>query len=316
MKSLGIINKVLSIIVIEHDLFPNRSEIISFLNRGDHLKIKRTLNNNSAIASNHDNVDVLVMGPGITFGKKTGDSVDISKVEKTLFLKDQNTMNKFTDLVIDVPMDQIEVAERIINLAKMKIGKKLNEIIYVNLTDHIHMAVKRAREGVLLSNPLKWDVARFYPDEFAVGKKAVEVINNSQEVALTDDEAAFIAVHFINAESDDSSQQNLAYEITKIIKECENIVKDYFNTEFDEESLNYYRFITHLKFFAQRVLQGKHYDDEDDEDLLQTLEHRYAEPYQCSKKIKEYIADKYNFTITGSELLYLTVHISRLVKNL
>jgi len=286
------------------------------LNRGDHLKIKRTLNTNSAIATNHDNVDVLVMGPGITFGKKVGDTVDITKVEKTLFLKDKVTMNKFTDLVIDVPMDQIEIAERIINLAKMKIGKKLDEIIYVNLTDHIHMAVKRAREGVLLSNPLKWDVARFYPDEFAVGKKAVEVINASQNVELTDDEAAFVAVHFINAESENGLQQDQAYEITKIIKECEDIVKNYFNTEFDEQSLNYYRFITHLKFFAQRVLQGKHYDDDEDDDLLQTLEHRYAKPYQCSKEIKEYIATNYNFTITSSELLYLTVHISRLVKNL
>lgn len=287
-----------------------------FLNRGDHVKIKRALNNNAAIATNRDGVDVLVTGPGVTFGKKAGDSIDISKVEKTLFLKDKETMNKFTDLVIDVPMDQIEISERIINLAKMKLGKKLNEIIFVNLTDHIHMAIVRAKKGILLSNPLKWDVARFYPDEFAVGTKAVEVINESQKVNLSDDEAAFIAIHFIDAESEDNSQQNQAYEITKIIKECENIVKDYFHTEFDEQSLNYYRFITHLKFFAQRVLQGKHYDDEDDDDLLNTLEHRYAKTYSCSKKIKQYILEQYNFTITSSELLYLTVHISRLVKNL
>lgn len=280
------------------------------------MKIKRALNNNAAIAVNHDGVDVLVMGPGITFGKKAGDSVDIEKVEKTLFLKNQETMNKFTDLVIDVPMDQIEIAERIINLAKMKLGKKLNEIIYVNLTDHINMSVKRAKDNVFLSNPLKWDIARFYPDEFAIGKKAVELINNSQNVELKDDEAAFIASHFINAESDDNSEQNQAYEITKIIKSCENIVKDYFHTEFDEQSLNYYRFITHLKFFAQRVLQGKHYDDEDDDDLLRTLENRYKKPFSCSKKIKEYISENYNFTITSSELLYLTVHINRLVKDL
>jgi len=303
--------------VIEHDLFLKYLRLLSyFLNRGDHLKIKRALNNNAAIATNHNDVVVLVMGPGITFGKKAGETVDITKVEKTLFLNDKETMNKFTDLVIDVPMDQIEVAERIINFAKMKIGKKLDEIIYVNLTDHIHMAVKRARDGVLLSNPLKWDVARFYPDEFAVGTKAVEVINQSQQVNLADDEAAFIAIHFINAESEDSSQQNQAYEVTKIIKECEDIVKNFFNTEFDEQSLNYYRFITHLKFFAQRVLQGKHYDDEDDDDLLTTLEHRYAKPFSCSQKIQEYISDKYDFTITSSELLYLTVHISRLVKDL
>ncbi|MQS75201.1 PRD domain-containing protein [Lactobacillus halodurans] len=280
------------------------------------MKVKRTLNNNAAIATNHNGIDVLVMGPGVAFGKQPNDSLDMKKVEKTLFLKNESTMNKFTDLVIDVPMEQINIAERIINFAKMKIGKKFNEIIYVNLTDHIHMAIQRAKDGILLNNPMKWDIARFYPDEFAVGKKAVEVINNSEQVTLGDDEAAFIAIHFINAESEDSAQQNQAYEITKIIKKCESIVKDFFNTEFDEESLNYYRFITHLKFFAQRVLENKHYDDEEDADLLNTLEHRYAEPYKCAKKIKDFIFEKYNFTITSSELLYLTVHIRRLVKNL
>jgi beta-glucoside operon transcriptional antiterminator len=137
------------------------------VNRGDHLKVERALNNNAAIAANQDGIDVLVMGPGVAFNKKAGDEVDITKVERTLLLKDQEAMNKFTDLVIDVPMDVVEIAERIINFAKIKIGKKLNEIIYVNLTDHIHMAITRARDGVFLSNPLKWDIARFYPDEFA-----------------------------------------------------------------------------------------------------------------------------------------------------
>ena len=34
--------------------------------------------------------------------------------------------------------------------------------------------------------------------------------------------------------------------------------------DFDEESVYYYRFITHLKFFAQRLfLENKQYTDED-----------------------------------------------------
>ncbi|GAB5055587.1 hypothetical protein PESHB5_20860 [Pediococcus parvulus] len=111
------------------------------------------------------------------------------------------------------------------------------------------------------------------------------------------------------------AEQNLAYGVTNMVKEVEDIVKDYYHTEFDESSLNYYRFITHLKFFAQRVLLNKHYDD-DDEDLLRTLEKKYAGPYECSRKIQTFIQEKYNYEISSTELLYLTVHISRLVKNL
>lgn len=281
------------------------------------MRIKRVLNNNTCISTNREGVDVLLMGPGIAFGKKQGQSIDMAKVEKTFFLKDPTTMSKFTELVIDVPLAEIEVAERIINYAKIKLGRQINEMIYVNLTDHLSMAIKRKQqEGINLSNPLKWDIARFYPDEFAVGKKAVAVIQDAFNVDLGDDEAAFIAVHFINAESDSFREQNLAVGITTIIKEVEDLVKDYFHTEFDEQSLNYYRFITHLKFFAQRILLGKHYDDDEDEELLTVLKSRYSKSYACTLKIQSFIMDKYHFEINNSELLYLTVHINRLVRNL
>lgn len=276
---------------------------------------KRVLNNNTAIATNHDGLAVLVMGSGLGFGRKPGEEVPLAKVEKTFLLKDKDALSKFTDLVIDVPMSIIDAAERIIKFAKIKLGRKLNDIIYVNLTDHLDMAVKRARQGVFLTNALKWDIARFYPDEFAVGQKAVEVVNQAEHVNLGEDEAAFVAIHFVNAESEGGVEQDLAYETTKIVKACEGIVKDYFHTEFDEQSLNYYRFITHLKFFAQRVLQGKHYDEEDG-DMLATIKARYPRPYACTKQIEAYIAKTYHFQITSSELLFLTVHISRLVKNL
>ncbi|GAA2845566.1 PRD domain-containing protein [Pediococcus damnosus] len=256
------------------------------------------------------------MGPGIAFGKKKGQEVDISKVEKTFIIKDQDTMNKFTDLVMDVPMNEILIAEKIINFAKIKLGKQLNEIIYVNLTDHLHTTIQRYHEKIVLKNPLKWDIARFYPDEFAVGQKFVEVVKNELGITLEDDESAFVALHFVNAETETGDEQNLAYDVTNMIKEVEDIVKDYYNTEFDESSLNYYRFITHLKFFAQRVLQNKHYDDDADEDLLQTLKKKYAVAYNCARKIQTFVRKKYDYEISSTELLYLTVHIRRLVKNL
>lgn len=279
------------------------------------LKIKRVLNNNTAISENHDGLDILLMGPGIAFGKKKGQEIEIEKVEKTFIIKDPDTMNKFTDLVIDVPLNEIMIAEKIINFAKIKLGKQLNEIIYVNLTDHLHTTIQRYRDHIILKNPLKWDVARFYPDEFAVGQKLVEVVKNELGITLEDDESAFVALHFVNAETESGAEQNLAYGVTNMVKEVEDIVKDYYHTEFDESSLNYYRFITHLKFFAQRVLLNKHYDD-DDEDLLRTLEKKYAGSYECSRKIQTFIQEKYNYEISSTELLYLTVHISRLVKNL
>lgn len=275
--------------------------------------IKRVLNNNTVISSNSKGVDVLLMGKGIAFGKKKGQPIDMEQIEKTFLLKDKETQSKFTELLINVPMENILVSEKIINFGKIKLGKNLNEIIYVNLTDHIHSAIERYQEGLILKNPLRWDIARFYPDEYSVGEKAIEIVRNELGVSFEIDEAAFIAIHFVNAEMDKS--WDFAYEIAEITKKIETIIKNHYRTEFDERSLDYYRFITHVKFFAQRLLASDHYDDEDEE-LLNTLKHKYEGEYASALEIKEYVQKDFEYELSSTELLYLTAHIRRITKNL
>ncbi|MGO3790567.1 MAG: BglG family transcription antiterminator LicT [Enterococcus gilvus] len=275
--------------------------------------IKRVLNNNTVISSNSKGVDVLLMGKGIAFGKKKGQPIDMEQIEKTFLLKDKETQSKFTELLINVPMEDILVSEKIINFGKIKLGKNLNEIIYVNLTDHIHSAIERYQEGLILKNPLRWDIARFYPDEYSVGEKAIEIVRNELGVSFEIDEAAFIAIHFVNAEMDKS--WDFAYEIAEITKKIETIIKNHYRTEFDERSLDYYRFITHVKFFAQRLLASDHYDDEDEE-LLNTLKHKYEGEYASALEIKEYVQKDFDYELSSTELLYLTAHIRRITKNL
>lgn len=275
--------------------------------------IKRVLNNNTVISTNNKGIDVLLMGKGIAFGKKVNDAVEIEVVEKTFLLRDKETQSKFTELLINVPIELILIAEKIINFGKIKLGKNLNEIIYVNLTDHIYSAIERYKEGVIIKNPLRWDISRFYPDEYSIGEKAVEIVRNNLKVDFEIDEAAFIALHFVNAGTD--KVDNKAYEIAAITKKIEDIIKDHYRTEFDESSIDYYRFITHVKFFAERLLTNTHYDDED-ADLLNTLKKKYEGEYACSMKISDFVKKEFSYVLSSTEVLYLTVHIRRITKYL
>ncbi len=36
----------------------------------------------------------------------------------------------------------------------------------------------------------------------------------------------------------------------------EQIIQDYYSTEFNQDSIDYYRFITHVKLFAHRLVEG------------------------------------------------------------
>ena len=58
--------------------------------------------------------------------------------------------------------------------------------------------------------------------------------------------------------------------------------------EFDEESLHYERFVTHLKFLAQRLYRHELLKDEEIE-FAKLMENKYPGEYECSKHIAEYI---------------------------
>ena len=67
------------------------------------------------------------------------------------------------------------------------------------------------------------------------------------------------------------------------------------NKRHDEYSLHYERFITHLKFFAQRMFSGKEIEDEDT-NLCEIMKVKYKMAYDCVEKIEKYYGNKGNVT--------------------
>lgn len=65
-----------------------------------------------------------------------------------------------------------------------------------------------------------------------------------------------IAFHLVNAKSDEKSMKNTLLTV-KLMKDIVAIIQYHFGIIIDEESLSYSRFITHLQFFIQRLLEEK-----------------------------------------------------------
>lgn len=276
------------------------------------MKIARILNNNVVIVLDEKHNERVVCGKGIAFSKRIGDSVDESQINKIFVLQNQIMNKKFQAIVADIPLEHLQIASRIIEMIKLESGKKLNDSIYITLSDHIHTSIQRFLEGINIKSPMKWDIRRFYEQEYLLGIKALEIVNEHFKIQLPEDEAAFIALHIVNSEMDDSDIQQVT-EITKIMQEISNIVKYYFSIEFDVNSVYYYRFITHLKFFAQRLLTKKTYDENTDDDLLMAVKKKYQTSYKCVEKISEFILRKYKYALSNEEKLYLTIHIERII---
>ena len=120
-------------------------------------------------------------------------------------------------------------------------------------------------------------------------------------IELPVDEAAFIALHFITAEYD--TKMDVTFDIPRLIDDIIAIVESEFSIKIDKESIHYERFITHLKFFAARVLQAKQMPDDDDFLFRNMIRDQY--------KIRQHLGECYKVAISEEEVVYLTVHIKR-----
>lgn len=274
------------------------------------MYIEKVLNNNAFISLDENGEEIIVMGKGIAFGKKGNQQVDLTNLNYKIFsCKNKNINNKLISIVSDLPQEYILLTRKIISTFEKEYNKKLNEIIYVSLTEHIHGAIERYHQGIQVKNPLLMEIKRLFADEYEIGRRALEMIHQDFGVLFEEDEAGYIAYHIVNAELN-NDMINIA-NITKVMQQVLSVIKYHFKVEFNEESSTYYRFITHLKFFAQRVFSNAVYEEEDTE-LFFILKEKYHESYECVLKIKELIEHEYNYDLSLEEQLYLMIHIERI----
>lgn len=273
------------------------------------MKIDKIINNNIVSAIEADGKEVVIMGRGLGVGMKPGKEIPEGKIEKVFRLDSQNSTDKFKELLANLPLEHIQASTEIINYAKSVLNRRLNQSIYITLTDHINFAIERFKEKMMFTNPLLNEIKTFYKEEYLIGEYAVALIERRIGITLPVDEAGFIALHIVNAEYNTAMRDTI--DITTLIQNVVKIVKEYFSMDLDETSLNYQRFVTHLRFLAQRIIGGEMLNSENPE-FNQLISQMYPEEYACSLKLKDYIQVTYHHDVTEEETAYLAVHIKRI----
>lgn len=272
------------------------------------MKITKVINNSFVCARDSNNKEVVVMGKGIGFKAKEGEIVSKNRIEKVFIMDGKSSIDKFKQLLEKLPLEHFRLSYEIISYAKKTLGQRLNENIYITLTDHINFAVKRFKKGMMFPNPLLWEVRQFYKSEYLIGEYALTLIKEKLGIEMNEDEAASIALHIVNAEY--NTNMNDALKITTLISDIVKVINDFFGIKLDDESLHYSRLITHLKFLSQRLFLNETIEDTDDT-LVDIITSRYKKEFECSLKIKEYIEANYEHKVSKEELAYLAVHIRR-----
>ena len=276
------------------------------------VTIKKVYNNNVILAfENSSKKEVILTGCGIGFGKKPNDTVDDSKIEKKFVIQDNNFESKVNKLASEIPEEVFAVSSAIIEYAEKNLNTTLDEYIYISLTDHIYFALKRYKENLPIKNELLYELRRIHKKEYEIGKWAIEYINKTFNVNFLIDEAGFIAIHIINANYRESTNKSCL--IMNIINQILNIIKNYYSIEFIEDEINFDRLLTHLKFFAKRLIDKTESIDTNNNGLLEIVKAQYKESYDCVKQIKSFIEENYTYKVNDDEVLYLILHINRVI---
>lgn len=273
------------------------------------ITIKKSLNNSMLLVDN-DQREMILFGKGIGFGAKPGTHIDLAQVEKVFLPLSDLKSRHFLSLTDTIPAAFFDISHEILILARSLCGDKLNSVLLFTLAEHLHFAVERSRSGQTILNKLSWEVKRYYPQEYSVGLQARAQVNEKFDVELPEDEAVNIAFHLINASSqeDDST----AHQQVELVNRIADIVRYKLGKTIDTQSVNYMRFITHLRYFAERVLAGKIALSETDDFYQELMRHR-PDAMTVSWVIRDYVQDKYQLTLPKDELTWLSIHISRLM---
>ena len=274
----------------------------------DNIIIEKVINNNIISAYEKSGAEVIVMGRGIGFKKKQGEVVPADQISKIFRIKSRTLAGQFKELLANMPLERVRISDEIISHAKDHLKLKLNQSIYVTLTDHINFAIERVSQGIEPQNALLWEIKRFYPQEFQLGIYALELIQDRLDILLPEDEAGFIALHFVNAEYGTDIRD--AVKFPDQMQAIVDIVERDLGILLDESSLHYERFMTHIKFLIQRIYRKELLSSEDRE-LSLLMQRKYPREYQCSVKVAEYIMQATGSRLSEEEIMYLSVHIRR-----
>lgn len=271
--------------------------------------IHKILNNNVIITLNEKNQEMILMGRGIGFKKNIGDNYDPLLTEKRFKISDENNGSTNDNTAVNIPIEILATTEKIIEYVTAQVTCKLDDHLYLQLADHIQVAIMRFKQGLTIPNSFNWEMKKIYPKEYELGLYALTIIKQRLGITLPSDEAGLITFHIINAEQNRSISKLV--NLIKITQQILDMIKDYFNLDYNEDSPYYQRFIIHLKFFAIRIINNNLILNGIDFPYS-LVKQQYQHAFQCTENIATFLLNHYQYQLTEEEKLFLTIYIERI----
>ena len=270
-------------------------------------RITKILNHNSfmGIESKNDQ-ECLIMGKGVAFGKKVGQTVSVTGDARVYSLKELTDRGEAKEIIKSVSPLCLELANEVLDQAEEEFGKVDRSILFT-MADHLDFAVRRIQNGEQISNPLTDDIRIMFYKEYKVAGCIRDLLKEKLGIRIDEHEIGYIALHVHAAIVDENVSQ--AMEIARTVMECICMVEEETGKSIDVMSLSYNRLMNHVRYMVARAIHGEKLKMS----LNDYMSVKFPGPYMTAEKICRKMEKSLKLPIPDIEIGYLAMHLERMM---
>lgn len=265
----------------------------------------KALNNNMVLIK-EQGVEKILLAKGIGFNKKFGDILeDNLEVDKVFSIEDKKNQENLKEVYNRVDGEFVAICEEALAEISEELGEELNETIHIGLIDHLAIAMKRLKNKEQINNPFIVEIETLYSVEFEMAKKIVNKLQDKYEIDFPEGEIGFITLHIHSARNGKMLSNSIKYSYlsNKIII----YIEEKFNSKIDKRSLDYARFLSHVRFTIERVLT----DTVLKNDLTEIIKKSYPISYEIAEGASNIIEETLDKKVCDDEVAYIAMHVER-----
>lgn len=273
------------------------------------MRIIKKINTSAVLCEDDDGRQLVALGKGVGFAA-IGDELGLDRIDRTFYDIDARYLAVIGELAPDV----VEFASQFADIASGMFSYELSPNIAFILADHIAFAIKRANKHIDIKMPLAFDVAQQYPLEYRLGTLIVDRIGTVLGTRIPNDEAAGMAMVFINnvatpsASDTAEGDRDFAHFLEQATRGIERIM----DVSIDRRGFNFARYATHLRYLYRRVRANESIES-GNAPMYDSLKKDYPDVVRCIDFLNSFIVQELGRELTDEEKLYLLLHVNRIV---
>ena len=258
-------------------------------------RVSKVLNNNGVIAINmEENIEYVLLGKGIGFGKKISERFEAPDGCARYSLREDTERGSAKELAKSIAPEYLEIANAILVEAEEKFGRIDRRILFP-LADHISFAVERIRP----------DIRALFGSEYQVASKLKEILKERLSVEIDSHEIGYVALHIHSAIEDENV--SMAMQMARAVRECVKILEQETGKQIDVRSLSYNRLMNHVKYMIIRAIKKESIKL----DLNDYMQQNHPEAFRLGRLVCQDIEKECAIRLEKMEVGYLAMHIER-----